>query len=70
MQGCVENFFKCFEELKRRYANCELKMDFKHFWVMEVFADNKIIFNLKGNDTNMLFENAASKLFQFLKKNE
>ena len=69
MQGSVENFFKCFDELKRRYASCELKMDYKHYWVIEILVDGKVLFNLKGNDTGILFDNAASKLLNFLRNN-
>ena len=69
MQGSVENFFKCFDELKRRYVSCELKMNYKSFWVMEILIDGKVLFNLKGNDTSILFDNAASKLLNFLRNN-
>ena len=68
MQGAVENFFKAFDEIKRRYNNVELKLDYKGYWIMELLVDNKVIFNLKGNDTNILFDNAASKLLNFLRK--
>ena len=67
MQGSVENFYKAFDELKRRYANVELKLNYRNYWAMEIFVDNKIVFNLKGNDTNILFENASSKLLNFLR---
>ena len=67
MQGAVENFYKVFDEVKRTYANVELKMTYKSFWVMELFIDNKLLFNLKGNDTNILFDNASSKLLNFLR---
>ena len=69
MQGSVENFFKYFDELKRRYASCELKMNYKSFWVMEILIDGKVLFNQKGNDTGILFDNAASKLLNFLRNN-
>ena len=68
MQGAVENFFKAFDEIKRRYNNVELKLDYKGYWIMELLVDNKVIFNLKGNDTNILFDNASSKLLNFLRK--
>lgn len=67
MQGSVENFYKAFDEFKRRYVNVELKLNYKNYWVMELFVDNKIVFNLKGNDTNILFENASGKLLNFLR---
>jgi len=70
MQGSVENFFKCFDEVKRRYVNCELKCNYRHFWVIELIIDDKVIFNLKGNDTSILFDNAASKILQFLRAND
>ena len=68
MQGSVENFYKAFDELKRRYVNTELKLNYKSYWTMEVIVDNKLIFNLKGNDTSILFDNASSKLLNFLRK--
>ena len=67
MQGSVENFYKAFDELRRRYANVELKLNYRNYWVMELFVDNKIVFNLKVNETNILFENASSKLLNFLR---
>lgn len=67
MQGSVENFYKAFDELRRRYANVELKLNYRNYWVMELFVDNKIVFNLKGNETNILFENASGKLLNFLR---
>ena len=68
MQGAVENFFKAFDEIKRRYNNVELKLEYKGYWIMELLVDNKVIFNLKGNDTNILFDNGSSKLLNFLRK--
>ena len=68
MQGSVENFYKAFDELKRRYVNAELKLNYRNYWVMELLVDNKLIFNLKGNDTGILFDNASSKLLNFLRK--
>lgn len=68
MQGSVENFYKAFDELKRRYNNVELKLNYRNYWVMEFLVDNKLIFNLKGNDTGILFDNASSKLLNFLRK--
>lgn len=68
MQGSVENFYKAFDELKRRYVNAELKLNYKSYWTMEVIIDNKLIFNLKGNDTGILFDNASGKLLNFLRK--
>ena len=68
MQGSVENFYKAFDELRRRHVNVELKLNYKTYWTMELLVDNKLIFNLKGNDTSILFDNAASKLLNFLRK--
>ena len=68
MQGSVENFYKAFDELKIRYTNVELKLNYRNYWVMELLVDNKLIFNLKGNDTGILFDNASSKLLNFLRK--
>lgn len=68
MQGSVENFYKAFDELKRRCTNVELKLNYRNYWVMELLVDNKLIFNLKGNDTGILFDNASSKLLNFLRK--
>lgn len=67
MQGSVENFYKAFDELKRRHVNIELSLNYRTYWVIELLVDGKVIFNLKGNDTNILFDNAASKLLTFLR---
>lgn len=68
MQGAVENFYKVFDELRRRHVNVEFKLNYKTYWIMELLVDNNVIFNLKGNDTSILFDNAASKLLNFLRK--
>ena len=67
MQGSVETFFKAFDELKRKYANVELRFSYKTYWILELLVDNKLIFNLKGQDTGILFDNASTKLLNFLR---
>lgn len=69
MQGSVENFFKVFDEIRRRHVNVDLKITYKTFWVVEITINNKTILNLKGNDTNILFDNAANKLLNYLRSN-
>lgn len=69
MQGSVENFFKVFDELKRRHVNVDLKITYKTFWVIEILINNKAILNLKGNETNILFDNASTKLLNYLRSN-
>ena len=69
MQGSVENFFKVFDEVRRRNVNVDLKILYKTFWIIEININNKTVLNLKGQDTNILYDNAASKLLQYLRSN-
>ena len=68
MQGSVETFFKIFDELKRSRANVDFSLIYKTFWILEVSANGKLIFNIKGQDTNSLFDLAATKLFNYLRE--
>ena len=67
IQGAVENFFKVFDELKRRHVNVKLNLNYTSFWVCEIFVDNKLVLNYKGNDTNIFFDNISSKLLMYLR---
>lgn len=68
MQGSIETFFKCFDELKRTHTNVDFNLSYKTYWMLEVSANGKLLFNLKGQDTNILFDNAATKLFNYLRE--
>ena len=67
MQGSVENFFKVLDEAKRTYANLNFELTFKKYYRMLVEVDGKTVFDIKGNETNILFDNAATKLLNFLR---
>lgn len=68
MQGSVETFFKAFDELKRTHTNIELNFTYKTYYVLELIINNKVLFNLKGQDTGILFDNAAAKLVNYLRE--
>ena len=70
MQGSIDNFFKVFDEVRRIYANVDFKLNYTKFYRMEIAVDGKTIFDLRGNETNMLFDNAASKLLSFLRSDK
>lgn len=70
MQGSIDNFFKVFDEVRRIYANVDFKLNYTKFYRMEISVDGKTIFDLRGNETNMLFDNAASKLLSFLRSDK
>ena len=65
MQGSVENFFKVFDELKRRYVNAKMNLNYTTYWMCEIFVDNKLILNFKGTDTNIFFDNISSKILSY-----
>ena len=67
MQGSVDNFFKAFDELKRKHNNVEMNLRYTSFWMLEILISGKVIMNIKGNETNKVFDIAAGKLLNFLR---
>ena len=62
MQGSVENFFKVFDEAKRVFLNVNFTLTYTTFYRLLLETNGKTILDLRGSDTNMLFDNAAHML--------
>ena len=68
MQGSIENFFKVFDEAKRKYDNIRFTSSYVTYWRLTLEINNKTVFDLRGNETNSVFDNAAHKLFEYMRK--
>lgn len=67
MQGAIENFFKVFDEAKRVFLNVNFTLTYTTFYRMLIEANGKTILDLRGSDTNILFDNASHMLLNHLR---
>lgn len=68
MSGSIDNFFKAFDEAKLRYKNIKYALLYDTYWHMSLEINDKVLFDIRGMETETIFNTAAHKLLEYIRR--